>query len=72
MIGSNGVIVPTQHPQALSEGWLKALSKSLAEREALGKLSRDRVVGNFTGEAMAKKYIYLYHLVTGYNENHVE
>jgi glycosyltransferase involved in cell wall biosynthesis len=72
MIGSSGITVPTQNPRALSEGWLKILSNSLAERLVLGKAARDRVLDNFTSEAMAKRYLSVYHLAKGYNENHVE
>jgi glycosyltransferase involved in cell wall biosynthesis len=71
MIGSTGIIVPTQNPEALSEGWLIMLSKSKSEREALGKLSRDRVLRNYTGEGMAKKYLNIYQSVKGYNKNGV-
>jgi glycosyltransferase involved in cell wall biosynthesis len=72
MIGSCGIIVPTQNPKALSEGWLKILSNSQLERDVLGRAARIRVLDNFTSEAMAKRYISVYQLAKGYNENHVD
>ena len=72
MIGSSGLTVPTQNPKALSEGWLNILSKSPIERAVLGRAARDRVLNNFTNEAMAKMYGKVYNSDQGYNENHVE
>jgi glycosyltransferase involved in cell wall biosynthesis len=72
MIGSCGIMVPTQDAKALSEGWLKILSYNQFERGVIGKAARDRVLDNFTSEAMAHRYISVYQLTKGYIENHVD
>ena len=72
MIGSSGIIVPTQNPYALSKGWLNILTHNPDERAVLGRVARDRVLDFFTMETMAKRYIKVYYSAGGYNENHVE
>jgi glycosyltransferase involved in cell wall biosynthesis len=72
MIGSIGIIVPSQNPKALSEGWMNILNESPVDRAVVGRAARDRVMNNYTVETMAEMYIKVYTSAKGYNENHVE
>jgi len=63
MIGSSGIIVPPQNPEALAEGWLKMQNQTPDERAMLGRIARDRVLSNFTNEAMKKQYLNVYNTV---------
>ncbi|MCX6081388.1 MAG: glycosyltransferase [Chloroflexi bacterium] len=60
MLGASGTIVPPQNPKALSEGWHHTLNKSADERTALGKSLRERVIKDFTNQAMAEQYLQVY------------
>jgi len=51
IVGKEGLIVPPMNSAALSEGLLALAARSAAEREAMGKAGRDRVVKDY---AMAK------------------
>jgi glycosyltransferase involved in cell wall biosynthesis len=63
MIGSSGIIVPPQNPEALAEGWLNLQNKRPDERAELGRIARERVLSNFTNNAMKKQYMNVYNMV---------
>ena len=60
MVGSCGIIVPSQNPKALADGWMLILNKNPLERAVMGRSARDRVMNYFTNEAMIKHYIDVY------------
>lgn len=54
IVGQTGVVVPPKHPQALADGWKRIMSMSEAERAAMGKAARERIVAKFSKGCMVK------------------
>jgi glycosyltransferase involved in cell wall biosynthesis len=63
MLGASGTIVPPQNPKALAEGWHHTLNKNAHERTDLGKSLRQRVIKDFTNQAMAEQYMQVYNQI---------
>ena len=64
MLGPGGAIVPPHNPAALAATWQQMLDKDPAERAAIGKDLRLRVLEHFTNQAMAEHYLDQYKQVT--------
>lgn len=60
ILGDRGRIVPPGDAEALAEGWLALLDRLAAEGEGLRAANRQRIVDNFSLEAMVTKTEALY------------
>jgi glycosyltransferase involved in cell wall biosynthesis len=60
IIGDTGVVVSPRDADALSEGWARIAALSAAEREALGRRARARIVEHFARRAIAHRFVGLY------------
>jgi len=60
IVGDTGIIVPTNDPAALSDGWARLAALNAAERKALGLRARSRITENFGRQAIGRRFIKLY------------
>ena len=60
IVEDTGVVVPPNKPLLLARGWKTILELSRDERFQLGKNARNRVIGNYSIDAIVKAYIHLY------------
>jgi glycosyltransferase involved in cell wall biosynthesis len=60
IIGDTGVVVSPRDADALTEGWTRLAALSAAEREALGRRARARIVEHFARRAIAHRFVGLY------------
>ncbi|MGH7628493.1 MAG: glycosyltransferase [Gemmatimonadales bacterium] len=65
VLGDTGRVVPPRNAAALAEACVEVLTLGVAERRRLGEAARARVVEHFAIEAIAERYVALYHEVTG-------
>lgn len=62
IVGDTGEIVPRRNSGALSKGIINLLNLSRSNREELGHLARQRIIGNFDILKVTKKFEELYYI----------
>jgi len=65
ILGAAGQLVPAGNPEALAQAIDEMLRRSAADRQALGRLARERIVSNFSLAAMAREYEQMYDSLLG-------
>ncbi|MBW4621961.1 MAG: glycosyltransferase [Cyanosarcina radialis HA8281-LM2] len=60
IVGETGRIVPPRHPAALANAWQELIDIGVEGRESLGKLARQRIIQDFTLDAIVSQYEILY------------
>lgn len=60
MLGGNGMVVPSENPEALAKGIQYIINLGVEERLEIGRKARDYVTGNYSLEATVRKYESLY------------
>lgn len=60
LVGETGIVVPPRSPEELARGWEKLLSIGNEDRKKLGSQARERIVSNFSLEAIVSQYESLY------------
>jgi glycosyltransferase involved in cell wall biosynthesis len=58
--GDTGFVVPPRNPSALAAAWERMISLGPAGRRELGKRARKRIEGQFSIEAVTRRYAALY------------
>jgi glycosyltransferase involved in cell wall biosynthesis len=56
----SGVVVPPYDPAGLADGWRTVLAMAPAERAALGRRARERVIEQYDAAGIAARYAALY------------
>jgi len=64
LVGEAGIVVPANESHALAEAMLQVMSRSFAERGAIGRAARERVCSKFNIETKADEWEALYRSVT--------
>lgn len=67
IVGDTGIVVPPRDAVALANGWRKLIELGQEKRLALGMKARQRIIENFSLDAVVKKYEMLYKEVLGRN-----
>ncbi|MDR4499801.1 MAG: glycosyltransferase [Candidatus Scalindua sp.] len=60
IVGNFGKIVPPRNPLALAEAWSELIKIGSEKRISMGKLARQRIVENFSLDAIVQQYEKLY------------
>lgn len=60
IVGDTGVIVPPRNPEALAQGWRDMLRLPTEERRELSNRARQRIVENFSLDAMIERMSQIY------------
>jgi glycosyltransferase involved in cell wall biosynthesis len=60
LVGETGFVVPARDPEALAQALRTMAQLDHAERNRLGTLARQRIINNFSLDAIAQKYERLY------------
>ncbi len=65
VVGDSGVIVPSRSGEALAEGLYRYVRLSTVERRVVGERARERVIAQFSLQAMVERYAQLYRSLKG-------
>jgi glycosyltransferase involved in cell wall biosynthesis len=65
LVGDTGKIVPARNPEALARAWTELVEMGVEQRRILGDRSRQRVLDNYSLDAVVKRYERLYLDVLG-------
>lgn len=60
VIGKNGFLVPIRNSQALADKMLETMDLSQEQREDLGKKARERIIKNYSLDAIIEKWLEIY------------
>ena len=60
LVGKTGIVVPPRSPEELARGWKQLLTIKNEDRKKLGGQARERIVSNFSLEAIVSRYEALY------------
>ena len=65
LVGGCGVIVPARNAAALAEAMLGVMRRSQQEREAMGRVARERILKHFSMDRKAEEWEAVYRSVAG-------
>jgi glycosyltransferase involved in cell wall biosynthesis len=60
IVGETGRIVPPRNPTALASGWEELIALGAEGKEKLGKLARQKIIGDFALKSVVARYEKLY------------
>ena len=65
LLGDSGILVPSKNPQALADAMLRIMQMPEADRAAMGKAARARIIQHFDINAKADEWESLYTRILG-------
>ena len=65
LLGDSGVLVPSKNPEALADAMLRIMQMPEADRAAMGKAARARIIQHFDINAKADEWESLYTRILG-------
>ena len=68
LIGATGRVVPPRNPVALAAAWDEILALNPGHRAAMGAAARERIVGNYSLQAVIERYSALYETLRSFDE----